>query len=180
MATITKTRARKLTREDRLRMPDWGAAGWAGIAGGGLFLALELLLLPRTNAIEPWEFIRMVAAIVLGPSALTVLEGQEFFAFVMAMTLHFSLSLVYMHLVSIATYRRTRAQACGFGLLFGIGLYLVNFHAFTGLFPWFVAARGWASLLSNAAFGLFSAWLYKTLETREPLIEDRPGVNPGP
>jgi len=173
MATITteRPRARKLP-QDQLRMPDWRAAGWTGIAGGGLFLALELLLLPRTNGIPAGDFVNMVAAIVLGPSALSEPAGGPFYNGVMAMAIHFSISLVYLHLLSIICYRRSLSSSCAIGLGFGIALYLLNFHVFTALFPWFVEARGASSLAANAAFGLFSAWLYKNLERSEPLIGD--------
>jgi hypothetical protein len=160
-----------------LRMPDWGAAGWAGLIAGAAFMAYELLLLPAVLGGNAWVPTRMVAAIVFGAQ---VLPPAPYFAaptspssgvFLMALALHFSLSLAYARALSLFLYRLSTPRAVAAGAVCGLGLYFLNFHAFTAFFPWFAEARGLVTLAGNVLFGVCAAALYKAFETREPLIE---------
>lgn len=168
--------------EPRLRMPDWGAAGWAGIVSGTAAMVCELLLLPLNKGGDAWVPVRMVAAIVFGRG---VLPPPPYFvhgvapdsgAFFMALALHFSLSLIYLRVLSTMIYKVDRRTAYGAGAFFGLVLYALNFYGFSAAFPWFAAARGWASALSNVLFGLIAAGTYKAFERREPLVEDEDEV----
>jgi hypothetical protein len=159
-------------------MPDWGAAGWAGLISGTLFMLCELILLPYSKGGNAWVPVRMVAAVVLGSETL---PPPPYFAqpaapgsgiFFMAVALHYSLAIIYARIMSTMIYRLDRRTALTAGAFFGIILYAVNFYAAAAAFPWFAAARGWASLLSNIIFGASAALLYKTLEKREPLMGD--------
>lgn len=169
-----------------LRMPDWGAAGWAGLIAGLIFMIAEVGLLPLTHGGNAWVPVRMVDAIIYGRQ---VLPPPPYFVdaapgtsgmFFMALALHFSFSLIYLRVLSTLIYRLDKSTALGVGAAFGIGLYLVNFHLFTSAFPWFAAARGWTTLFSNLLFGVVAAATYKVLERREPLMEEerRPDYYP--
>src|SRR5437868_7010078 len=101
----TRTAEARLARRTapNLRMPDWGAAGWAGLIAGSAFMLAELLLLPWSKGGNAWVPVRMVAAMIFGPQ---ILPPPPYFAgpahavleptsgmFLMAVALHFSLSL---------------------------------------------------------------------------------------
>lgn len=180
---ITTPEIRTETRRaPSLRMPDWGAAGWAGIISGTALMVCELILLPLNKGGDAWVPVRMVAAIVFGRG---VLPPPPYFvrgvapdsgAFFMALALHFSLSLIYLRVLSTLIYKVDRRTAYAAGAFFGLVLYALNFYGFTAAFPWFAAARGWASVVSNIVFGLIAAGTYKALERREPLVEDEDEV----
>ena len=184
MATITTTRSQPQTRRapagrraPALRMPDWGAAGWAALAAGTLFMVLELGLLPWSKGGNAWVPVRMVAAIVYGshilpPAPYFPFGGQpDTGMFYVAVAMHYSLSLIYLRLLSFAIFKLDRWTSLAAGAVFGLVLYGLNFYVFTHAFPWFVAARGWVSVFANLAFGVVGAALYKFLEREEPLME---------
>lgn len=56
-----------------------------------------------------------------------------------------------------------RGRAVGIGVVYGLGLYLVNFHLLTAVFPWFAVARGWASVIGHLAFGGVAGALYRAI-----------------
>ena len=39
----------------------------------------------------------------------------------------------------------------------------MNYHLISGIFPWFVSARGPAALIAHVAFGLLAAGIYANL-----------------
>jgi hypothetical protein len=160
-------------------MPDWGAAGWAGLIAGTVAMIAELTMLPVVYGGNAWVPVRMVAAIVFGrqvlpPSPYFVQAEPSSGVFFMALALHFSLALIYLRVLSTLIYRIDWRAALGAGALFGAVIYVVNFYGFTEAFPWFKAVRGPVSLLANVLFGLTAAAAYKTLEAREPLNEGEP------
>jgi hypothetical protein len=145
--------------------PDWGAAGWAGIAGAALYLALEVG--PLFFGGNPFQPLRMIAAIAFeilpnpAPSNGAILLA--------AMAIHLPLSLIYAHLLSLTIYRRKRLwTSVLIGAAFGFVLYLFNFYAVTRFFPWFILARSARAIVDHVLFGAFTAWTYKSLERPQP------------
>jgi hypothetical protein len=176
MVTAQETRTAE-TKAPCLRMPDWGAAGWAGLIAGTVLMLSEISLLPFEKGGNAWVPVRMVAAIVFGRQALPpppyfIQAEPGSGVFFMALALHFSLALIYLRFLSTMIYKLDRKTAALAGAFFGLILYAVNFYGFTAAFPWFAAARGWVSAFSSILFGLVAAASYKALERREPLIED--------
>ena len=173
ISTMTRPEERKAPS---LRMPDWGAAGWAGLIAGSVLMLAEVGLLPLSKGGNAWVPVRMVAAIIFGRQ---ILPAPPYFIqaapssgiFLIALALHFSLALVYLRILSTMIYKVDRGTALLAGAGFGLVLYAANFYGFTAAFPWFAAARGWVSVLANVLFGLTAAAAYKSLERREPLIE---------
>ncbi|MQA92837.1 MAG: hypothetical protein GEU90_21875 [Gemmatimonas sp.] len=142
----------------------WRAAAWSGIVAGVVFLALEMILWPLTGLGSPWEPVRMIAAILIGPSVLPPPASFNGPIFLAALFVHFSLSVfyavsyaVFCALVLRARLERLTALAQG---LFGLIIYVVNFYGFVELFPWFVEARNGISILVHIAWGIVLPWAY--------------------
>ncbi|MFU8831809.1 MAG: cation:proton antiporter [Wenzhouxiangella sp.] len=138
----------------------WGPAALAGLFAGTLFLGLEMTLVAVAQDISPWVPVRMIAAIGLGPD---VLPPPAEFALNVALTavvVHFTLSLVYAWILAPLIEGVTTSKGLLVGLAFGAAVYLVNFHLFTVMFPWFADARSWTSVLSHLVFGLVLAGSY--------------------
>lgn len=177
--TQTKPATRQGTRRaPNLSMPDWGAAGWAALIAGTTFMVFELFLLPLSKGGNAWVPVRMAAAIIWGrqilpPPPYFVDAVPDTGIFFTALALHYSLALVYMHFLSTLIYKVDKKTAALAGAFFGLILYAANFYGFTGAFPWFAAARGWATVVSNVVFGVVGASCYKLLESEEPLDERR-------
>lgn len=92
------------------------------------------------------------------------------FAIVMvAMLVHFALSVGYGLLLGWIVHRMGMGMAlltgAGFGL---IAVYLVNFHLIApAVFPWFTMAQNWVSVLSHVVFGTVIAGVYVAYRDRQ-------------
>lgn len=140
--------------------PVWSAALAAGAIASIVFLVLEMLLLPLAAGMSPWVATRMIAAILLGQGVLPPPATFDPLVFFVALLLHLALSLLYALVFVRLLWRLRTSSLLLAGIAFGIVLYLVNFHVFTLLFPWFTELRGLPSLVVHAVFGLVVAWVY--------------------
>jgi hypothetical protein len=140
-------------------MFDGQAALWAGLIGGTVFLLSELLMVPALGGGSLYGPLRMMAAIVFGPS---VLAADTFNIGVLgtALVVHYFLSLFYALIFALCVHRLEAGGAAIAGLIGGFLLYLVNFYGFTALFPWFVAARNGITIFNHLIFGLTTVLFY--------------------
>ncbi len=167
--TGIKIETRPETRHLRPPSPppeDWAAAGWAGLYGGCVYLFVQLVAAPVLIGASPWAPVRFIAAIVLGSAVLPPPFTFDPLLLIVALTVNFTLSMLYTRALAPLWSRARPREAVGFGLAAGLVLFIVNFYALTEIFPWFKAEREWVTLLANAAFGAASAFVYKTLERR--------------
>ncbi|MBI4375167.1 MAG: hypothetical protein HY549_01835 [Elusimicrobia bacterium] len=74
-----------------------------------------------------------------------------------------ALSVCYAAAIADLVHDRRFSVALSRGLLFGAGLYLVNFYVVSGLFPALAEARGGLPFMSHSLFGVLSALFYKAL-----------------
>lgn len=152
------------------RRYNWKAAIAAGIIAGAVFIILEMVLVPVAGLGTPWEPIRMIAAIVLGPDVLPPPDTFSLPIFMVAMLLHFSLSIFYATIYAAIWHGFLRLGArlpttlpTG---LFGLVIYLINFYGFTALFPWFAQARNWISILTHVTWGFILPVAYEACNSR--------------
>lgn len=154
------------TLERYLQASSWHLAAIAGVIAGSLFLLVEMALVLWVQNLSPWLPVRMIAAIGLGPEALpppTAFAGD---VVLVALVVHFTLSLVYGWLLAPLIEGRTLLPGTLLGLVFSLGLYLVNFYLFTALFPWFADARGGVTVFTHLLFGGALAGSYLLLQRR--------------
>ena len=118
---------------------DWKAAVWAGIIAGLVFMVLEMLLVQLVGEGNMWGPPRMMAAMVLGREVLPPPATFDAGVFIVAMIVHFVLSLVYAFIFAwiLGQWQLTMSAAAIGGLVFGLVIYAVNFYGFTAVFPWF-------------------------------------------
>jgi uncharacterized membrane protein YagU involved in acid resistance len=148
---------------------DWKAAVWAGIAAGIVFLILEMLLVQFFQPMSMWAPPRMIAAIAMGPDVLPPPDTFNAMVLMVAMVIHFVLSIVYAFILGwiVSRWDMHLGGASIAGLVFGLVIYVVNFYGFTAIFPWFAEARGWIAILSHAMFGLVLGLVYEPIERRD-------------
>jgi hypothetical protein len=144
--------------------PDWTAAGWAGLAGGLVFIVLETFVAPFFTGGEPSEMPRMIAAIALGEQVLPPPTPLTGIVVVAAVAIHLPLSLIYARLLAGLIFRRSTGQAVALGLAFGCALFFLNFFVFADVFPWFARARNGVTLAAHLAYGATVAAVFKALE----------------
>lgn len=140
----------------------WGASGWAGLVAGAAFILIQGLIVAGFGGPNP---VRLLASIALGESVVAG-EAPASIVVLAAAAVHLQLSMIYARVLAGMIHRRTQDRAILIGALFGAGLYLLNYHAFAALFPWFAAARGVAAFSAHVAFGVTAAWIYKRLTLR--------------
>lgn len=143
---------------------DWKGGIYAGLIAGLIFLILEMLMVPLFGDGSPWGPPRMIAAIVLGEGVLPPPATFDLGIVMVAMLLHFALSILYALTLAFFISRMSTGSAITSRLGFGLVLYLVNFYLFTAMFPWFAMARNWISVFAHLVFGLVAAWSYKGLQ----------------
>ncbi|MGK9168696.1 hypothetical protein KXR53_20450 [Inquilinus limosus] len=151
---------------------NWQAAIAAGIIAGIVFLVVEMGLVALTGG-EIWGPPRMMAAIAMGEGALPPPATFSFGIVMVAMIVHFVLSIVYGFILGLIIGARSMSTgiAALVGLAFGLALYLINFYGFAAVaFPWFAMARNWMSILAHLVFGGVLGWSYKAIaeRTRRP------------
>lgn len=146
---------------------DWAASGWAGIIGGGGFILIQTILMTLFTGGAGGDAVRQIAAIALGGEALAH-PATRFTAlvFLAAMAVHLPLSLIYARLLAPFVHGRPVGRAVAIGTAFGVALYAVNYYAFTSVFPWFAAGRGWITLVAHASFGALAAGTYVRFTAR--------------
>lgn len=142
-------------------MPDWGAAGWAGLAGGLAFGTVELLFRDFMPS-------KLVAALVLGDALLEPLPEYKTIIDASAVGVHFTLSLIFARLLILLVHRHRLSYAIEEGLAYGLGLYLLNFHALALAFPWLAIGQGLATLIAHAVYGVTVVLAYRRLSTLKP------------
>jgi hypothetical protein len=157
---------------------DWAAAAVAGFGAGAILMVLDLFWSLAITGDGPWAASRMIAAIVMGPH---VLQSSDFSlsVVIVALLLHYAFGIVggiVIAAVSAPLGLDSRLSlAVLTGAVFGVVLYVINFHGMTTFFPWFTQIRGWTTLLINLIFGISTTLLYWKLERRgdaQPMLQE--------
>lgn len=153
-------------RRDVLPPPesfDWSASGWAGLGAGAAFIVIQTAFTSMFNGDANLDAVRQIAAIALGESVLPSPTPFTALVFMAAMGVHMIVSLIYARVLAAIINGMNAERAILIGAGFGAALYAVNYYAFTNAFPWFIASRGWITLISHVAFGLIAAGIYEWL-----------------
>lgn len=152
---------------------NWKAAIWAGIIAGMVFMMLEMILVGTVGGQSPWGPPRMIAAMAIGESVLPPPATFDFGIMMVAMIIHFALSVALGFILgwAISHWRMSMMTAIITGLVFGLAVYFVDFHLMTAIFPWFAMARGAISILAHAVFGLVLGGVYHALAKPDRVIE---------
>jgi uncharacterized membrane protein YagU involved in acid resistance len=154
--------------EQDIRKPalDARAAVWAGLVAGAVFVVLEMLMVPMFLGGSPWGPPRMIAAIAMGEGVLPPPATFDMTILLMALLVHFVLSLVLAFIFALIAKGRTVGSAALIGGVFGLAVYLVNFYGMTAVFPWFEMARNWVSILAHIVYGVVLGWVYASAAGR--------------
>jgi hypothetical protein len=126
-------------------------------------MIIEMLLVPLLQNASAWQMPRMIAAIVLGPKLFASPASFGISALLVAMIVHFALSMAYAVMLAAIIRDWTTPIAATVGVLFGIVIYVVNFYGFTALFPWFIEGRDLITFAAHCAFGGLAGYAYRGL-----------------
>jgi hypothetical protein len=149
------------------RSPDWTVAAIAGFGAGGVLMLLELLWMVTTQADNPWQTSRMVAAIAMGRDVLGV-EGYSSGVLAVALAVHYALGIAFGivlgALIASFHFDSSVGMALAAGAVFGLLLYVCNFYVIASAFPWLRALQGWSAAFGHLVFGMIAAYTYLKLE----------------
>lgn len=151
--------------DERSMAMRWGSAVWAGIIGGAVFMMAEMIMVWMFLGQSPWGPPRMIAAMLMGREVLPPPASFALAPMVVAMIIHFMLSIVYGLVLGRIVHGRGMGAALVIGAIFGlVAVYLVNFYVIAPmLFPWFTEARNWVTLTAHVLFGAVVAGAYVAL-----------------
>jgi hypothetical protein len=157
------------TLKARIRHLPWppGARGlWSGayaskviLAGvfAGTLATLVQMLSWAAAELDLWAMLlrdaRLAAALVLGETALSPRSSFEGEVILAATVVHFYLSVFYAAIALPLATRWSVAPTLLAGICYGALIYFANLHVLTSLFPWFIEARGEATLAAHLVFG---------------------------
>ena len=157
--------------DSRKRMPfGWSAVIGAGVIASVVFQLLEFVLIPLTGGGRPWGPARMIAAMVMGPGALSG-PAPELEMWIVALVVDVALAIAYTAVLSFMIRRWQLGRAIVVGAVFGAVLYLVNFYGFTMVYPWFAIGRKGVTLFTHIAFSVTAVMAYKNLHGRTTLAQ---------
>ena len=141
----------------------WRAALAASLSGGLVFALLHLGLMWAVRGASPWVSVRMIAAMVLGPTVLSPPDASAVPVVLAAILLHGMLSIVYGMLLALLLPAVDTTWSIVIGGFYGLALYYINFYGFSAFSPWFMEERDPVSMVSHFVFGAVVAWAYKAI-----------------
>jgi uncharacterized membrane protein YagU involved in acid resistance len=151
---------------------NWGAAIAAGIVAGivatGAQVALWWLFLDDALPGNLYRDARLTAAMLMGPEVLPPPSTFDWAVMAVATFIHFMLSIAYSLVLACVVSRLGMKLSLIAGLIYGLGIYMVNMYVITFIFPWFSAVRDWITAVTHAVFGLSLAGTYKMLSDHTP------------
>ena len=159
----------------RLRQAvDWRAAIWAGLIGGAAFLA-AIIVLPWLALGDRWLGMRIMASVVLGPSAVPPPDAFRIEVGLAALGVCLVLSVVFACVVAFVVHRGGMAAGFVGGALIGLALYAINFYTLSYFAPWLFPLRSWMLLVAHAIYGALVGLTYELLEVERFVpTEDSP------
>lgn len=154
--------------ETERRTPDWSVAAVAGLAAGAVLMVLDLLWSAIVETGGPWRTSHMIAPIFTGADAAQLSEYRFSVGVVaIALAVHYVLGVVFgLILAAIMTPMHLDAsvgKSLAAGAIFGVVLYVINFHGVAAMFPWLAEMRGWPTIAAHIVFGVVAALLYARL-----------------
>jgi hypothetical protein len=164
----------------------WSAALWASAIAGLIFAMLDIGANWALRGTSPWVLMRMIGAIVLGPSALSPPHTFDASVVLAAILVHLALSIVYGTFLALVIPKVDAVLGILVGGLYGLALYYINFYGFNIFSPWFAGMRDWLSIGSHFVFGAVLACAYTAINSRrsadpeEPITSSRRRGSRGP
>jgi hypothetical protein len=150
---------------------DWKAGVWAGLIAGVVFMMAEMLMVWMFMGQSPWGPPRMIAAMVMGKGVLPPPAAFDMGIMMMAMAIHFMLSIVLGLLFAWIVHRLANTSVTVIGGLFGLTVYFINFHLIAPvMFPWFTNAQNWVSIVAHLIFGLTLGISYARMRHHKPAL----------
>lgn len=102
--------------------------------------------------------------------ALPTPASFDFGIMMTAMMIHVPLSIIYGLIVGAIVHRLNGINALIIGAIFGLAIYFINLDLIApAVFPWFMKAQNWISLVSHLVFGLVAGGAYAGLREYMPL-----------
>lgn len=158
-----------IDRRKRVRL-GWGAVLGAGVIASVVFQVLEVVLIPLAGGGGPWGPARMIAAMAMGPGALSPRAGFDIEIVAVALVVDIALAIAYTAVLSLFIRGWPLGRAIIVGAVFGAMLYLINFYGFTTVFPWFETGRNGVTLFTHIVFSVTAVMAYKNLHGRSTLV----------
>lgn len=130
---------------------------FAGLWAGVIATVAQLILwwLAEMPLLETlFRDARLTAALVMGPAVLLAPSTPQWDILLVATLIHFFLSVAYALIPALLVGRLLTRPALFAGALYGLAIYVINLYGLTMLFPWFIVARDWVTLVTHLVFGV--------------------------
>ncbi|MBA2661936.1 MAG: hypothetical protein H0U74_06545 [Bradymonadaceae bacterium] len=142
---------------------NWRGGLLGGLVGGLLWLLIMMATAPLVG-ISVWAPLQYIAALVLGANAALVNATFSWNVLAAGLFLHLFLSVLYTFVLGAYIRFHPIANATFAGLIYGLILYILNFHLFGPAYPWFGALLHPGTIFAHMVFGMAAAWVYIRVE----------------
>ncbi len=140
------------------------AAGMiAGIVATGVQIVLWGLFLDDALPWNLYRDARFTAAMLMGPEVLPPPSTLDWTVMAVATSIPFMLSIAHSLVLACLISRLGMMLSLTMGLIYGLGIYVVNMYGVTFIFAWCSEVRDWITVATHAVFGLSLAGTYKML-----------------
>lgn len=152
---------------------DWKAAAWAGGIAGAVFGMAEMLMAWMFMGQSPWGPPRMIAAMLMGKSVLPPPAAFEMGIMMMAMAIHFMLSIVLGMIFSWIVHRLSGTSATAIGVVFGLTVYFVNSHLMLPFFTGSTQAHYGVNLANHLIYGVALGSAYAGMRQPKAAVREQ-------
>ena len=154
------------------QLVDWKATIIAGFSGGLISFFLNMVLTKITLG-SAQLFYKLEASLILGEKFLYTSETNMILVFFLGLVIHLILSIVFAIILTTIIHRWGLLVGIIGGAIFGLSLYIINFHLLSYYFPWFYPLKNWMFLVSHVIYGASVGGIYELLEVERYVISDR-------
>ncbi len=138
--------------------------GLAGGVVGGLVWLLGMMVSAAAVGLPAWAPLKFTGAFLLGTNAALDTAPFSWETLVLGSVLHLFFSVLYAFVLGAYIRYHGTKSAIFAGAIFGLILYIVNFHLFSPAFPWMESLLNPGTVLAHLLYGVAVGWVYIRVE----------------
>ncbi|HEX2619864.1 MAG TPA: hypothetical protein VHL11_06950 [Phototrophicaceae bacterium] len=148
--------------QDLQKHMTWKAIPFAGLAGGTVFLLVNLVLTPLLLQLDSLLILRYFASLVMGSAVLT--DTTSTTAALVGVLVNYALSIVFALVIALVIHRWGLLVGIIGGAILGLCIYAIDLYTMTRFFEWFFAINSPVLLISHVLYGAVVGAVYESFD----------------
>ncbi len=142
---------------------NWRGGLYGGVVGGLVWLFV-MMVSSVAVGLPAWAPLKYIGAFLRGTNAALDAAPFSWGTLVLGAVLHLFFSILYAFVLGAYIRYHSTKSAVFAGAIFGLILYIVNFHLFSPAFPWMETLLNPGTILAHLMYGLAVGWVYIRVE----------------